>query len=146
MFNLVASGHLTKDATAQLVQGQNGAMYSIKFDLAVNKRSGDNNYTTYIPCVYWCKTDKIVQYLKKGKGVVVSINWYRNEKEQNGDRYFQSFRVAELDFQSAGSSQDSSPKTTGFGEAKQPNQTPQHNYRFDNVNGNSEPVEDDLPF
>ena len=50
--------------------------------------------TSWINCTYWSKSDKIAQYLTKGKLVSVSADWYA-EREHDGKRY-SNFRVRDI--------------------------------------------------
>lgn len=141
MFNLTASGNITKDATATKFNGKNGEVFAIKFTLAVNKKNADGSkITTYLPCVYWCKTSNILPYLKQGTGINILINWFTNNKDQNSDRYYHEFRVFELEFQTG--------KSSNSGQVQQqPQQTQQQPFdRFANPNTVSGDEIDDLPF
>lgn len=87
--------------------------------------------------------------MKKGTALNIVCNWYTNKQSSDGSRWFQEFRVSELEFQS-GKPKDASvnPKASGFGDPKEPIQvanTP--NYRFENPNTQQgADDEDDLPF
>ena len=50
--------------------------------------------TSWINCTYWSKSDKIAQYLTKGKLVSVPADWYA-EREHDGKRY-SNFRVRDI--------------------------------------------------
>lgn len=122
-FNLV--GNLTRNAEARQV----GERYAIGMSVAINRRSKDgNNIVTYINVVYWCKSDKVTQYLTKGKKVAINGSWYDNKEGKDG-RWYQTFYANEIEF--------------GFdskqgGEQSQPQQ--------DSGYGNIPDGDDDLPF
>lgn len=91
-FNLV--GNLTKDAEAKKV----GEKWVIGLSIAVNrkKKNGDN-IVSYINVAYWCSSNKVAQYLTKGKKIACSGSWYEN-KEGNDNRYYQTFYANEIEF------------------------------------------------
>ncbi|WP_073180215.1 single-stranded DNA-binding protein [Cruoricaptor ignavus] len=97
MLNIIAAGNLTKDANAREVISDKGNSFAVQFTIAINEKYGDKENATFLPCTYWTKSDKIVQYLTKGKAVILHIDWYSNT-EKDG-RYWQDFRVRKLEFQ-----------------------------------------------
>lgn len=150
MFNLTVAGNTTADATKQEVQTQSGLYYAIRFTLAVNQRFKDTQQTTYLNCTYWSKSDKIVQHLKKGTALIVQANWYTNEKGTQGDRYFQEFRVTNVEFQQ-GKPKDQ-PTTNvpadiaAKPEEKNPNWGYNPNQTANTNNAAGEDEDDGLPF
>ena len=81
-FNCQIVGRLGSDAKVNKI-GENNA---ISFSVAISEKKGEDNVTSWINCTYWSKSDKIAQYLTKGKLVSVSANWYA-EREHDGKRY-----------------------------------------------------------
>ncbi|WP_018674863.1 single-stranded DNA-binding protein [Riemerella columbina] len=97
MLNATATGNLTKDAQVRQVSTEKGTIYAIQFTIAMNEKYGDKENATFIPCTYWCKSDKIVEHLIKGKAVIAQIDWYSNNEKEG--RYYQDFRIRKLEFQ-----------------------------------------------
>ena len=89
-FNCQIVGRLGSDAKINKI-GENNA---ISFSIAISEKKGEENVTSWINCTYWSKSDKIVQYLTKGKLVSVSADWY-SEREHEGKRY-SNFRVRDI--------------------------------------------------
>ena len=89
-FNCHIVGRLGSDAKVNKI-GENNA---ISFSVAISERKGEENVTSWINCTYWSKSDKIAQYLTKGKLVSVSADWY-SEREHEGKRY-SNFRVRDI--------------------------------------------------
>ena len=89
-FNCQIVGRLGNDAKINKI-GENNAIY---FSVAISERKGEENVTSWINCTYWSKSDKIAQYLTKGKLVSVSADWYA-EREHEGKRY-SNFRVRDI--------------------------------------------------
>ncbi len=98
MLNCTIAGNITKDATAQEVNTSNGVIYAIRFTIAINDKFGDKENSSFIPCTYWAKSDKIVPHLTKGKAIIAQIDWYSNTEHEG--RWWQDFRVRKIDFQS----------------------------------------------
>lgn len=80
-------GHLGADATSQFVNDQQ----VINFNAAVTKRyktqSGEiKEKTTWIGCSYWTKSEKLLDYLKKGTQIFIegeiSAKAYVNQQNQ----------------------------------------------------------------
>lgn len=89
MINITILGNLTADATVRQTQGEYKA---ISFSLAVNeKRQNDEQAVTFFNCTLWSKSDKIAQYLTKGKKVLALLDWFEIT-EKNGKTYT-NFRV-----------------------------------------------------
>lgn len=89
MIQLTLLGNLTKDAEVRNTQGEYKA---ISFSLAVNeKRKDKEDASAFFNCVYWCKSDKIAQYLTKGKKVLVNIDWV--ETTEKDGKYYTNYRV-----------------------------------------------------
>lgn len=142
MFNFFATGNLTKDAESREFDGR----FAISISIAINKKVKDKDYVTYLNMTYWSKSDKILAYLKKGKKIAVSGDWYSNNKGKD-DRYYQDFSIREL--QLLGSNENASNEAK---QAPQPNFSSQSNT---NTQGNVESGQydpfgdegdDDLPF
>jgi single-stranded DNA-binding protein len=90
-FNTQIIGRLGNDAEVRNV----GEYNAISFSIAISeKRKNDQYVTSWINCTYWSKSDKILQYLKKGKLISVVADWFE-VKESEGKRYF-NFRVKDL--------------------------------------------------
>jgi len=91
------SGRLTADCTQRYTQS--GTPVS-NFTLAVETGYGDYKRTEFIKCVLW-KRENLVQYLTKGKPVVVTAELQeRKWQDQNGNnRYTTEFVVQNLEFQ-----------------------------------------------
>lgn len=145
MFNFFATGNLTRDAVAREFNGR----FAISMSIAINKKVKDKDFVTYLNLTYWAKSDKIVQYLKKGKRIAVTGDWYSNTKGSN-DVYYQDFAVRELRLLGGNES-----GANNAGNAPQSNFSTQNNTNNQNneVSGQTEPYnpfadeeEDDLPF
>lgn len=90
-FNTHAIGRLGQDATVRQV----GEKFAIAFSVAISeKRQNNENVTSWINFTYWSKSDKVAQYLTKGKLVSVVADWFE-VREHEGKNYF-NFRVKEL--------------------------------------------------
>ncbi|MDV3750614.1 hypothetical protein CMU19_04305 [Elizabethkingia anophelis] len=127
MFTFNATGNLTKDAEVRQFEDR----FAISMSIAINKRIKDkDDIVTYLNLVYWTKSDKIVQYLTKGKKIGVTGSWYENKKSKDGDKYFQTFYVSELEFLSQ--SQEAKPQS--------------QNTTTNNENPFGNDDDDDLPF
>ena len=89
MVQITILGNLTKDAEVRNTQGEYKA---ISFSVAVNeKRKDKEDASTFFNCTYWCKSDKIAQYLTKGKKVLVNIDWV--ETTEKDGKYYTNYRV-----------------------------------------------------
>lgn len=89
MVQITILGNLTKDAEVRNTQGEYKA---ISFSLAVNeKRKDKEDASAFFNCTYWCKSDKIAQYLTKGKKVLVNIDWV--ETTEKDGKYYTNYRV-----------------------------------------------------
>lgn len=93
MFLLTATGNLTKDAEARQFEER----FAISMSIAVNKKYKDQERATFLNLTYWSKSDKILQYLKKGKKIGIVADWYENAKGKD-DKYYQNFSVREIEF------------------------------------------------
>lgn len=143
MLNCTAAGNITKDATAQVVNTDNGVIYAIRFTVAINEKFGNKENAAFIPCTYWSKSDKIVPYLTKGKAVIVQIDWYSNT-ESDG-RWWQDFRVRKIDFQ-RGEKQNAEPSLNPPPSVgKEPTETAPNNVE-PTMEENPFGDDDDLPF
>lgn len=79
--NIHLIGHLGQDAK---VSAQ-GDRCVINFAVAHTRKRKDVETTTWWNVAYWCKVDRISQYLKKGKPVLVSGEPYeRQYKRKDG--------------------------------------------------------------
>lgn len=128
-FNCQIVGRLGSDAKVNKI-GENNA---ISFSIAISEKKGGENVTSWINCTYWSKSEKIVQYLTKGKLVSVSADWYA-EREHDGKRY-SNFRVRDIN----PFLEKSETKT----EAPQGNFTEKPNEKAENPFADDD---DDLPF
>ena len=89
--NIQIVGRIGNDATIRQVQDY----FAISFSVAVSeKRKNDQQATAWFNCTYWVKSDKIAQYLTKGKLISVIADWF-DVTEKDGKTYT-NFRVKEL--------------------------------------------------
>ena len=89
MVQITILGNLTKDAEVRNTQGEYKA---ISFSVAVNeKRKDKEDASAFFNCTYWSKSDKIAQYLTKGKKVLVNIDWV--ETTEKDGKYYTNYRV-----------------------------------------------------
>ena len=108
-FNTQIVGRLGNDAKSRQV----GEYFAISFSLPISEnKSNGEQITQWINCTYWSKTEKMLQYLTKGKLVSVVCDFY-NENEKDGKKY-SNFRVKDLNPFLEKSSKDTT-------EAPQPN-------------------------
>ena len=63
----ICVGNLTRDA--ELKQTPSGKSFAV-FDIAVNTKYKDKQYTVFWKCIYW-NAEKLAQYLTKGKRVLI---------------------------------------------------------------------------
>lgn len=92
MINITILGNLTADAVVRQTQGEYKA---ISFRIAVNeKRQHDEQAVTFFNCTLWSKSDKIAQYLTKGKKAVVNLDWF--EVTEKDGKTFTNFRVRNI--------------------------------------------------
>lgn len=89
-FNLTAVGRLGNDCTVREVKEQ----FAISFSIAVSEKRGENYATTWINFTLWSKTNKLAEYLKKGKLVSVVSDWF-DITEKDGKSYT-NFRVKDI--------------------------------------------------
>lgn len=139
MFHYYAIGNLTKDAEAR----QFDERFAISLSIAVNRKYKDKEYATFLNLTYWSKSDKVVQYLKKGKKIAVSGDWYSNTKGKD-DKYYQDFTVRELQLLSPIESNESNPKDTYSTMGVEKGGNTGSNGAQDNPFGDDE--DDGLPF
>lgn len=91
--NIQIVGRIGQDA--KIWQGQDKERFAISFSVAVSeRRQNDQQATAWFNCTYWSKSDKIAQYLTKGKLVSVVADWF-DVTEKDG-KTFNNFRVKEL--------------------------------------------------
>ena len=83
-FNCQVVGRLGSDAKVNKVGDYN----AISFSVAISEKKGEENIT------YWSKSDKIAQYLTKGKLVSVSADWYAEREHE--DKRYSNFRVRDI--------------------------------------------------
>ena len=89
--NIQVVGRIGQDATIRQVKD----FYAISFSVAVSeKRQNDQYVTSWFNMTYWSKSDKIAQYLIKGKLVSVVADWF-DITEKEGKTYT-NFRVKDL--------------------------------------------------
>lgn len=89
-FNLTAVGRLGNDCTVREVKEQ----FAISFSIAVSEKRGENYATTWLNFTLWSKTNKLAEYLKKGKLISVVSDWF-DVTEKDGKQYT-NFRVKDL--------------------------------------------------
>ena len=89
-FNLTAVGRLGNDCVVREVKEQ----FAISFSIAVSEKRGENYATTWLNFTLWSKTNKLAEYLKKGKLVSVVSDWF-DITEKDGKQYT-NFRVKDL--------------------------------------------------
>ena len=124
--NIQIVGRLGQDCTVRDVQDYKAISFSVA---ASEKRKNDQQVTSWFNFTYWTKSDKIAQYLTKGKLISVVADWFEvTEKE---GKTFTNFRVRELN-----PFLEKSEKDTHT--AKPYNETPKTE--------NEEDDDDDLPF
>ena len=109
------SGRLTADCTQRYTQS--GTPVS-NFTLAVETGYGDYKRTEFVKCVLW-KRENLVQYLTKGKPVVVTAELQeRKWQDQNSNnRYTTKFVVQSLEFQ-VGQNKQGGNQGQGQGQAE----------------------------
>ena len=89
--NIQIVGRIGNDATIRQVQ----EYFAISFSVAVSeKRKNDQQATAWFNCTYWVKSDKIAQYLTKGKLISVIADWF--DVTEKGGKTYTNFRVKEL--------------------------------------------------
>lgn len=89
--NIQIIGRIGQDATVRQVKDY----FAISFSVAVSeKRKEDNYVTAWFNCTYWTKSDKIAQYITKGKLISVVSDWF-DVTEKDGKTYT-NFRVKDL--------------------------------------------------
>ena len=90
-FNTQIIGRLGNDAKSRQV----GEYFAISFSLPISEnKSNGEQITQWINCTYWSKTEKMLQYLTKGKLVSVVSDFY-NENEKDGKKY-SNFSVRDI--------------------------------------------------
>lgn len=102
MFNFSAVGNLTKDATERKV----GEYYAISLSIAINRRTKDGDVASYLNATYWSKSNKVVEYLEKGKKIAVTGDWF--ETREHDGKYYSQFTVRELELVSGRNESSSS--------------------------------------
>lgn len=123
--NIQIVGRIGNDAKINKVQDY----FAISFSVASSEmRKNNQQVTAWFNCTYWSKSDKIAQYLTKGKLVSVVADWF-DVTEKDG-KSFTNFRVKELN-----------PFLEKNTDAQQPTQTERITEK-----PIEEDVEDDLPF
>lgn len=123
--NIQVVGRLGQDAIVRKVQDYN----AISFSVAVSeKRKEDQYVTTWMNFTYWTKSDKIANYLTKGKLISVVADWFEITTKE--DKTYTNFRVRELN---------------PFLEKNEPTAA-QPTGTVANQNPFSEEEDDDLPF
>lgn len=89
MIQLTVLGNLTGDA---VVRNTSSEFKAIGFSVAVNeKRKDKEDAATFLNFTYWSKSDKIAQYLTKGKKVLVVCDWV--ETTEKDGKYYTNYRV-----------------------------------------------------
>lgn len=120
------SGRITADAEKRFTQS--GTPVS-NFTLAVETGFGDYKRTEFIRCVLW-KRENLVQYLIKGKPIVVTAELQeRKWQDKNGNnRYTTEFVVQGLEFQvgqtRSSQSQQSEPQNNSQGAGEPQGEDP----------------------
>ncbi len=143
MFNFFATGNLTKDAESREFDGR----FAISISIAINKKVKDKDYVSYLNMTYWSKSEKILPYLKKGKKIAVSGDWYSNNKGKD-DKYYQDFSIRELQLlggnDNASNNDKQAPKSNFSTKDNTNTQTEGESGKYDPFADNDE--DDDLPF
>ena len=89
--NIHIVGRIGQDATIRQVQDY----FAISFSVAVSeKRKNDEYITSWFNCTYWAKSDKIAQYITKGKLVSVVADWF--EVTEKDGKTYTNFRVKDV--------------------------------------------------
>ncbi len=89
--NIQIVGRIGNDAKINKVHDY----FAISFSVAASeRRKNDQQVTAWFNCTYWSKSDKIAQYLTKGKLISVVADWF-DVTEKDG-KTFNNFRVKEL--------------------------------------------------
>jgi len=80
--NVVIAGNLGQDAeTRTTPQGES----VVSFSVAVNRGSGENAHTEWVPCVFWGeRAVKLATHLTKGKRLIVEGRWQTRTWQDNG--------------------------------------------------------------
>lgn len=119
-FNTQIIGRLGNDAKSRQV----GENYAIYFSLPISeKKSNDEQITQWINCTYWSKSEKMLQYLTKGKLVSVVCDFY-TETEKDGKKYT-NFRVKDVNpFLEKSSNEPTQAKPNSPGTATAVNENP----------------------
>lgn len=142
MFNFFAIGNLTKDAESREFDGR----FAISISIAINKRVKDKDYVSYLNMTYWSKSEKILPYLKKGKKIAVSGDWYTNNKGKD-DKYYQDFSIRELQLlssnENASNNDKQAPKSNFSTQDNTNNQIEGDNSKYDPF---ADEEDSDLPF
>lgn len=89
-FNCQIVGRIGQDAKVNKV-GENNA---ISFSIAISEKVKDDYVTSWINCTYWSKSDKIAQYLTKGKLISAVADWF-SITEKDGKSYT-NFRLKDV--------------------------------------------------
>lgn len=132
MVQITILGNLTADAIVRETQGEYKA---ISFSVATNeKRKDKEDASAFFNCTLWSKSDKIAQYLTKGKKVLVQIDWM--ETTEKDGKYYTNFRVRNVN-------PFLENKAQSDHTAKPYNETPKTTKKKDDVFAEEE---DDLPF
>lgn len=89
--NIQVVGRIGNDCKVNSVKDY----YAISFSVAVSeKRQNDNQVTSWMNFTYWTKSNKVAQYLTKGKLISVVANWF--EITEKDGKTYTNFRVKEL--------------------------------------------------
>lgn len=89
-FNLSTIGRVGNDATATQI----GERVVINFSVAVTEKYKDEEKTSWLRFTYWGKSDKLTQYITKGKLIYVESDWF--ETTEKDGKYYTSFRVRKV--------------------------------------------------
>lgn len=134
MNNFIFSGRITADAETRYTKS--GTAVS-NFSVAVDTGLGDYKRTDFIRCVLW-KRENLVQYLTKGKPVIVQGEYQERkwEDKEGNKRSTVEIVVRQLDFQA--------------GDSKKQGNQSQQDHQSDNSPGPTFPSNsgamDDVPF
>jgi len=95
MNKLILTGRLTRDAEIKFAKTGTSI---IEFDIANNTGYGEYKKTCFIGCTIF-KRDKLVDHLKKGKGVIVEGELQQDNWEKDGKKFSKhKMIVAQLEF------------------------------------------------
>ena len=108
MLNLTAYGIVGKDPE----QREAGSSTVTSFSLAVNRKTKDEETTTWINCAVWGnRGDVVMEYVKKGMRLVVTGQAYHREfpRKDGGTGISLELNVNDFSFASKKETEDAAP-------------------------------------